>query len=176
MRKNSTRMLALALSVVTAVSSLTGFGGDVKAYAAENPSAVVAEVDEDEVATATDAEGFSAKVLYTSADYYGGSIRPGVEIENEKGEKLEEGTDYTLSYQDNVLPGTAKVIITYKGDYKGSCEKTFTIKQASIDSFKAASISQTSIDFTWKDPNITMSRYVVMQLKNGRLYIRVMMS
>lgn len=168
MRKTSTRMLALALSVVTAVSSLTGFGGDVKAHAAENPSAVVAEVDENEVATATDAEGFSAKVLYTSADYYGGSIRPGVEIENEKGEKLEEGTDYTLSYQDNVLPGTAKVIITYKGDYKGSCEKTFTIKQASIDSFKATSISQTSIDFTWKDPNITMSRYVVMQLKNGK--------
>ena len=42
MRKTSTRMLALALSAVMAIGSFTGFGGEVKAYAAEDAQAVVA--------------------------------------------------------------------------------------------------------------------------------------
>lgn len=36
MRKTSTRMLAIALSAVMAIGSFTGFGGEVKAYAAED--------------------------------------------------------------------------------------------------------------------------------------------
>ena len=51
MRKTSTRMLALALSAVMAIGSFTGFGGEVKAYAAEDAQAVVAA----DVATPGDA-------------------------------------------------------------------------------------------------------------------------
>ncbi len=46
---------------------------------------------------------------------------------------LVENTDYTVSYQDNIMPGTAKVIITGKGCYSGSVEKTFTISAKSIE-------------------------------------------
>ena len=166
MTKTYTRMLAIVLSAVMAVSSFTGFGGDVNAYAAENPSAVVAETDE--VATPTDASEFKAKVWYTSTNYYGGPIRPGVEIRNESGKMLKEGTDYTLSYKDNVLPGTAKVIITYKGHYKGSSEKTFNINKLQIERFKASSTHETSFVLSWKNLNATMSRYVVFQYKNGK--------
>ena len=35
--------------------------------------------------------------------------------------------DYTVSYQDNINVGTAKVIVTGKGNYTGTVTKTFTI-------------------------------------------------
>lgn len=45
---------------------------------------------------------------------------------------LTEGSDYTLNYISNKLPGTATINITYKGDYEGYRGKaetaTFTIK------------------------------------------------
>lgn len=40
---------------------------------------------------------------------------------------LEEETDYTVEYNDNINVGTSKIIITGKGHYKGTLEKTFTI-------------------------------------------------
>ncbi|MDO5119772.1 MAG: RICIN domain-containing protein [Coriobacteriales bacterium] len=40
---------------------------------------------------------------------------------------LVKGTDYTLSYKNNVNPGTATIIITGKGDYSGSKSVTFKI-------------------------------------------------
>ena len=40
---------------------------------------------------------------------------------------LKKGTDYTLSYKDNVAVGTATVTATGKGDYKGSASTTFNI-------------------------------------------------
>ena len=44
---------------------------------------------------------------------------------------LIEDTDYTLSYENNVNAGTAKVIITAKGDfYAGEVEIEFTINKA----------------------------------------------
>ncbi len=45
--------------------------------------------------------------------------------------KLIEGTDYTLSYSNNVNAGTAKVTITGIGKYTGSVTTSFEIKPAS---------------------------------------------
>jgi hypothetical protein len=44
---------------------------------------------------------------------------------------LVKGTDYEVSYQNNVQAGTAKAVITGKGNYKDSAEKDFTIKKSS---------------------------------------------
>ena len=41
--------------------------------------------------------------------------------------KLRLGTDYTLSYENNVDPGTATVIVTGKGEYFGTISVTFKI-------------------------------------------------
>ena len=41
--------------------------------------------------------------------------------------KLIEGTDYTVSYSNNINAGTATVIITGKGSYSGEKILTFTI-------------------------------------------------
>ena len=43
------------------------------------------------------------------------------------GKELEKGTDYTLSYANNVVPGTANITITGKGNWTGTTSKTFTI-------------------------------------------------
>ena len=40
---------------------------------------------------------------------------------------LKEGTDYTVAYSDNVNAGTAKVVITGKGNYTGTLSYTFKI-------------------------------------------------
>ena len=48
------------------------------------------------------------------------------------GNKLKEGTNYTVTYKNNINKGTATVIITGKGNYTGTIEKTFTIKPKNI--------------------------------------------
>ena len=57
------------------------------------------------------------------------------------------GTDYTVSYSDNVNAGTATVTITGKGNYTGTVTKTFTIEPASLidDVF---SLSASEMTFT----------------------------
>lgn len=42
--------------------------------------------------------------------------------------KLAEGTDYTVSYLNNIETGTGKVVVEGMGNYTGKVEKTFTIK------------------------------------------------
>ncbi|MDO4806479.1 MAG: DUF6273 domain-containing protein, partial [Coriobacteriales bacterium] len=46
------------------------------------------------------------------------------------GRTLKKGTDYKLSYEDNVKAGTATVTVTGVGNYKGSVKKTFKIVKA----------------------------------------------
>lgn len=67
--------------------------------------------------------GINKSYLFT-----GSEIKP-VPTVTVNGTVLVENTDYTLSYQDNSAIGTnAKVIVTLKGNYSGSGEKTFEIR------------------------------------------------
>ena len=50
-------------------------------------------------------------------------------------------SNYTVSYDDNVNAGTAKIVVTGKGNYTGSAETTFTIQPCSIDSGQVSSIT-----------------------------------
>ena len=59
-------------------------------------------------------------------NYDGTEKTPAVTVElNDK--KLVLNTDYTVSYKDNIRPGTATVTVTGKAWYTGSQTKTFTI-------------------------------------------------
>ena len=65
----------------------------------------------------------NANLEYTGSEYDGKEKTPKVEIEG-----LTEGKDYKVSYEDNVDPGQAKVVISGIGPYyEGKIEKTFTI-------------------------------------------------
>ena len=57
------------------------------------------------------------------------------------GSVLKEGTDYTLSYSNNVNVGTASVTIKGKGNYRGSVTKNFKIYK---DTFKAGTYMASS--------------------------------
>ena len=50
-----------------------------------------------------------------------------------KGTNGQTGTDYYVSYSNNINAGTATVTINGQGNYKGSITKTFTIKPKVID-------------------------------------------
>ena len=60
--------------------------------------------------------------------YSGSEITPDVQVTINGSEILEEGKDYIVSYLNNVEIGTATVIITGIGDFEGSMNATFAIK------------------------------------------------
>ena len=106
--------------------------------------------------------------LSTSTYAYDGKAKkPGVMVKL-NGKTLKNGTDYTVSYSNNIKVGTAKVTITGKGNYTGSVSKTYSIK----NNFKKATVSGISTKaFTGK--NITQSitvKYNGKTLKNGTDY------
>ena len=61
-----------------------------------------------------------------SRPYTGSAIEPTVTV-NVGNKTLTAGTDYTVTYKDNTNVGTAKVIVTGKGNYTGSVETKFNI-------------------------------------------------
>ena len=64
-----------------------------------------------------------------SLTYTGSSLRPTATVKS--GDKtLAAGTDFTVSYKDNVKEGTAAVTITGAGNYTGIINTTFTITAA----------------------------------------------
>ena len=69
----------------------------------------------------------------TSYVYTGEEFRPGVTISGEGLAPLVEGTDYDVSYQNNVNAGTARITVTGKGKYEGELSTTFKITLAAQD-------------------------------------------
>jgi hypothetical protein len=59
--------------------------------------------------------------------YTGKALKPAVTVKYGK-TTLKQGTDYTVTYADNVNPGTATATVKGKGDYTGSAEVTFAIR------------------------------------------------
>ncbi len=78
---------------------------------------------------------------------------------------LIENTDYTLSYQNNINPGTATVIIKGKGGYGGSVSKTFTINPKSISGVTVTGIvakTYTGSPLT-QSPRLTDGNYAMRE-------------
>ena len=59
--------------------------------------------------------------------YTGKEIRPLSYVTTSTGGTLKEGTDYTVSYKNNINVGTATATITFKGNFTGAVTKTFKI-------------------------------------------------
>ncbi|MBE5040744.1 hypothetical protein [Ructibacterium gallinarum] len=64
--------------------------------------------------------------------YTGGELTPEPTI-TYHGVTLEQGKDYTLSYENNVNAGTATVNVTFTGNYAGSAGTTFEIIAKAAD-------------------------------------------
>lgn len=75
---------------------------------------------------------FRIGMIDTSFTYTGSPITPAVAVLTTEGTALTEGTDYTVSYENNVNVGTAKVRVTGKGLYTGTIVGYFTIVKRSV--------------------------------------------
>ena len=75
-----------------------------------------------------DISGFTATLSQNSYDYDGSAKTPSVTLKNDA-LVLTQGTDYTVSYSNNVEPGSASVSINGLGTYTGSKTLTFTIRK-----------------------------------------------
>ena len=64
--------------------------------------------------------------------YYDGTEKKPEVILMDGGQKLAEGEDYTVAYEDNVEIGTGRAIITGIGHYEGTAECTFDIKERKL--------------------------------------------
>jgi hypothetical protein len=67
-----------------------------------------------------------ASVSADDQAYAGAALEPAVTVRL-GGRTLRAGSDYDVSYADNVAPGTATVTATGKGNYTGSARGTFRI-------------------------------------------------
>ena len=71
---------------------------------------------------------------------------------------LTADTDYTVSYENNINAGTAKIIITGIGDhFTGSTEKTFTINSAEISGCTFAPIADVTYNTKAQTPAVTVA-------------------
>ena len=76
-------------------------------------------------------------------------LNPTVKCNNKT---LVKDTDYTITYESNVNVGTAKLIITGIGTYKGTITKTFIILPEAVTG-SIGSQSESSIYVTWNSSN-----------------------
>lgn len=79
---------------------------------------------------------------------------------------LTEGTDYTVTYTDNINVGTGTVSIKGKGDYTGTLTKKFKIQAASVQE-KKITLSKTNYVY---DGNKKQPSVKIKGLKNGTDY------
>ena len=83
-------------------------------------------------------------------NYTGNQCKPKVNLFDEKGNRLYEGTDFSLSYQNNIDVGTGTVVVTGKGKYEGSFTLNFTIKANSIEEMNLSLMSD-SFTYTGRE-------------------------
>lgn len=100
--------------------------------------------------------------------YQGYDVSPSVTVTN-GGTVLTEGTDYTVSYQNNSGVGTATVNVFGAGIYDGyiNLMKTFNIVPDTVKNMQISKAGTNTVDLSWS-PVSGADGYTVQILKNGK--------
>lgn len=101
----------------------------------------------------------SAAITYDAGPYgyTGKEWKPEVTVSFNSA-TLTAGNDYTVSYENNINAGTAKIIITGIGDhFTGLTEKTFTINSAEISGCTFAPIADVTYNTRAHTPEVTVA-------------------
>lgn len=100
--------------------------------------------------------------------YQGYDVSPSVTVTN-GGTVLAEGTDYTVSYQNNSGIGTATVNVFGAGIYDGyiNLTKTFNIVPDTVKNMQISKAGTNTVDLSWS-PVSGADGYTVQILKNGK--------
>jgi len=103
-----------------------------------------------------DIANFTVSLSASTFGYDGSKKKPSATVRS--GNKtLTSGTDFTVSYTDNINVGTAKAVITGKGNYSGTITKSFKITQADLSKFTASLSADSFIyDGAEKKPVVTV--------------------
>lgn len=112
----------------------------------------------------------NAWVRVEKAIYTGSELTPAVTVRY-NGNTLNEGTDYTLKYSDNINVetgsiGRGKVTITGIGDYKGSITESFVIFCKTPEK-PTLSNTTNGIKITWKRPPQAVRVEIMKKTGNG---------
>ena len=100
------------------------------------------------------------KIFNTSLPYTGKKHTPVLRVRaavNGKTLTLKKNRDYTVTYTDNIAPGTATVTVKGKGNYTGTLTATFKINKLKM-STATVTLSKTSMTYTGKElkPKVTV--------------------
>lgn len=109
--------------------------------------------------TISKAQISSAAITYDAGPYgyTGKEWKPEVAVSFNDAAQTAD-TDYTVSYENNINAGTAKIIITGIGDhFTGSTEKTFTINSAEISGCTFAPIADVTYNTEAHTPEVTVA-------------------
>lgn len=109
--------------------------------------------------TISKAQISSAAITYDAGPYgyTGKEWKPEVAVSFNDA-ALTADTDYTVSYENNINAGTAKIIITGIGDhFTGSTEKTFTINSAEISGCTFAPIADVTYNTKAHTPEVIVT-------------------
>lgn len=104
-----------------------------------------------------------------SQTYTGSAITPVLSSIAYNGVSLLRGSEYTLSYSDNVNAGTAKVMITGKSNFHGTKTLTFKISPYKISNTSVSSISTKVYTGKSQKPVPTV-KHGSKKLTNGKDY------
>ncbi|MGI6216038.1 MAG: cell wall-binding repeat-containing protein [Coriobacteriales bacterium] len=99
----------------------------------------------------------SATVADIPNETYNGSEHTPEPVVTYNGTTLVKGTDYSLSYVNNIDAGTAIVYVNGMGSYVGSKQITFTIDPASIETATVSSIADQTFSATPVVPEVTVT-------------------
>lgn len=114
---------------------------------------------------ANDVGGFIISGYAPSYTYTGEAITPSVVVETGS-RTLVPGTDYTISYTNNVNAGTATITVTGIGRYSGTQTATFVIQPKNIQGCDTTDIADRTYTGDAYTPDITVSDSGKV-LKNG---------
>lgn len=108
-----------------------------------------------------DIAGYSVTYMNSGHVYTGSAIEPTVSLSG----NLAKGTDYTVTYTDNVNAGEATITVEGKGNYCGKIEKQFTINQREIKAveFKEVKTVYNGEDQTFVLPEIKYNGIVLKE-------------
>ena len=108
------------------------------------------------IITPADFSNLTASLAAGTFSYDGTEKKPEVTVKSGS-KQLTSGTDFTVSYTDNINVGTAKAVITGKGNYSGTITKSFKITQADLSKFTASLSADSFIyDGAEKKPVVTV--------------------
>ena len=103
------------------------------------------------------------------ATYTGNAVEPDVLVRF-NGKTLVKGTDYDLSYSDNVEVGTAHVVVTGKGNFGGKREMTFNIVRPVIE-FDQDMVEGETVSTRWNG-KVNTTNYRIVLERGGMVRIR----